>query len=340
MKAWRNACWAGPNIPSRSSGWGPGSSAPTGARSASATRWRSWTRRSEAGVTFFDTADVYGDGRSEQLIGRFLARQPRPGGHGGDQDGSPGGAGAGELRRWPTSAPGPTGRGAISSVDQLDLVQLHCPPTAVYSHDARLRRAGHPGRRGGDRGSTGSASRPATRRSPPSRRRGDRDRADHPQRLPAQAAGVRAARRPSRPGSGSSPGCRWPAACSAAATPATRPSRRTTIGPTTGTARRSTSGRPSPASTTRPGSRPPRSSPGWSRRYGAEVTPAQAALAWIVQQPAVTTVIPGARSVEQARSNAAAGSLPPLSPQLRTALAELYDRRDPRERPLPLVTLR
>src|SRR6185312_17215965 len=27
----------------------------------------------DAGVTFFDTADVYGDGRSEQLIGRFLA---------------------------------------------------------------------------------------------------------------------------------------------------------------------------------------------------------------------------------------------------------------------------
>ena len=27
----------------------------------------------EAGVTFFDTADVYGDGRSEQLLGRFLA---------------------------------------------------------------------------------------------------------------------------------------------------------------------------------------------------------------------------------------------------------------------------
>ena len=26
----------------------------------------------EAGVTFFDTADVYGDGRSEQIVGRFL----------------------------------------------------------------------------------------------------------------------------------------------------------------------------------------------------------------------------------------------------------------------------
>src|SRR5688500_2577131 len=30
----------------------------------------------EAGVTFFDTADVYGDGRSEQAIGAFLADNP------------------------------------------------------------------------------------------------------------------------------------------------------------------------------------------------------------------------------------------------------------------------
>ena len=30
----------------------------------------------EAGVTFFDTADVYGDGRSEQAIGKFLADNP------------------------------------------------------------------------------------------------------------------------------------------------------------------------------------------------------------------------------------------------------------------------
>src|SRR3954465_12093665 len=30
----------------------------------------------DAGVTFFDTADVYGDGRSERLVGRL--RQERP----------------------------------------------------------------------------------------------------------------------------------------------------------------------------------------------------------------------------------------------------------------------
>ncbi len=33
----------------------------------------------EAGVSFFDTADVYGDGRSESIIGRFLAANPDAG---------------------------------------------------------------------------------------------------------------------------------------------------------------------------------------------------------------------------------------------------------------------
>ena len=31
----------------------------------------------QAGVTMFDTADVYGDGRSEQCIAEFLAAHPR-----------------------------------------------------------------------------------------------------------------------------------------------------------------------------------------------------------------------------------------------------------------------
>ncbi len=30
----------------------------------------------QAGITFLDTADVYGDGRSERLIGGFLAANP------------------------------------------------------------------------------------------------------------------------------------------------------------------------------------------------------------------------------------------------------------------------
>lgn len=57
------------------------------------------------------------------------------------------------------------------------------------------------------------------------------------------------------------------------------------------------------------------------------VTPAQFALRWIVDTPGVSIVIPGARNAEQARANAAAGSLPPLSASQRDAVAALYDRR-------------
>jgi aryl-alcohol dehydrogenase-like predicted oxidoreductase len=60
---------------------------------------------------------------------------------------------------------------------------------------------------------------------------------------------------------------------------------------------------------------------------GLDVTPAQAAIAWIVQQPGVSTVIPGARNVDQARANAAAGLVGDLPPALLEAVADLYDRR-------------
>jgi aryl-alcohol dehydrogenase-like predicted oxidoreductase len=63
------------------------------------------------------------------------------------------------------------------------------------------------------------------------------------------------------------------------------------------------------------------------RDHLGDVPPAQAALAWVVQQPGVSTVIPGARSAEQARANAAAGFLPPLPQAFLDAVAELYDRR-------------
>ena len=59
----------------------------------------------------------------------------------------------------------------------------------------------------------------------------------------------------------------------------------------------------------------------------ADVTPAQVAIAWAWQQPGVSTVIPGARNVEQARANAAAGGLGPLPASLLEAIADLYDRR-------------
>lgn len=58
-----------------------------------------------------------------------------------------------------------------------------------------------------------------------------------------------------------------------------------------------------------------------------DLSPARAALAWVAQLDGVTTVIPGARSAAQAQENAAAGSVPPLGPEFTAAVTELYDRR-------------
>ena len=85
----------------------------------------------DAGVTLFDTADVYGDGRSERVIGQFLRerrgeslfvatkmgrRVPL------DLDQYTPEA----FRAWADRSRDNLG------VDRLDLVQLHCLPTAIY----------------------------------------------------------------------------------------------------------------------------------------------------------------------------------------------------------------
>lgn len=57
------------------------------------------------------------------------------------------------------------------------------------------------------------------------------------------------------------------------------------------------------------------------------LAPATAALAWLAQLPGVSTVIPGARSPEQARGNAAAGEVAELGPEFHARIVELYDRR-------------
>jgi aryl-alcohol dehydrogenase-like predicted oxidoreductase len=90
----------------------------------------------DAGVTFLDTADVYGDGRSETLIGRFLKERGRDGlfvatkvGRRADPH-VPEAFTAANLRAWVDRSRANLG------MDTLDLVQLHCPPTPVYSTDA------------------------------------------------------------------------------------------------------------------------------------------------------------------------------------------------------------
>ncbi|MDQ2756149.1 MAG: aldo/keto reductase [Actinomycetota bacterium] len=87
----------------------------------------------ESGVTFLDTADVYGDGRSETLIGRLLRERPDAGLTVATKMGRradplvPEAFTLEAFRGWTDRSRRNLG------VERLDLVQLHCPPTAVYS---------------------------------------------------------------------------------------------------------------------------------------------------------------------------------------------------------------
>jgi aryl-alcohol dehydrogenase-like predicted oxidoreductase len=56
-------------------------------------------------------------------------------------------------------------------------------------------------------------------------------------------------------------------------------------------------------------------------------TMAQFALRWILMWDAVSCTIPGARTAVQARENAAAADLPPLSPEAMAAIRRIYDNR-------------
>ena len=51
---------------------------------------------------------------------------------------------------------------------------------------------------------------------------------------------------------------------------------------------------------------------------------AQSALRWILDHDAVTTVIPGASKVEQARSNSISSDLPPLDLATHQELSQFY----------------
>jgi aryl-alcohol dehydrogenase-like predicted oxidoreductase len=86
----------------------------------------------DAGVNFIDTADVYGDGRSERLIARLKRERPH------DEIFVATKAG----RRLPAQTPEGYTRENLTSwidrslqnleTDTLDLLQLHCPHPAVY----------------------------------------------------------------------------------------------------------------------------------------------------------------------------------------------------------------
>lgn len=84
----------------------------------------------KAGVTFYDTADVYGDGRSEQLVGELRAKHPKKAfvatkmGRRVAQDLI--NYNEANFLAWNDRSREKLG------MDTLDLVQLHCPPDEVY----------------------------------------------------------------------------------------------------------------------------------------------------------------------------------------------------------------
>ena len=87
----------------------------------------------DQGVTFFDTADVYGDGRSEQFCGELHRRHPEvfiatKMGRRAEQ--LPENYNRQNFLEWNDRSRSNLG------VEQLDLVQLHSPPDGVYESDA------------------------------------------------------------------------------------------------------------------------------------------------------------------------------------------------------------
>ncbi|MEO6826683.1 MAG: aldo/keto reductase [Microbacteriaceae bacterium] len=283
-----------------------------------------------AGVSFFDTADVYGDGRSERLIGRFLGERPDlditvATKMGRREAQEPANYTLAKFREWIDRSRKNLG------TDTLDLVQLHCPPSAVIESDAvydgldTLIADGVIAHYGVSVETCDQAlaaiARPGTATVQIILNAFRLKPLDAV--LPAaREAGVGIiARVPLASGLLSG---RYTAQTTFASTDHrtfNRHGEAFDVGETfsgvdfeTGVAA--------------------------AEEFAAAVaiipqldataenlTPAQAALAWVAAQPGVSSVIPGARSIGQATANAAAGSVPPLGDAFEAAVRGIYDRR-------------
>ncbi len=275
----------------------------------------------ETGVTLLDTADVYGDGRSEKLIGAFLASNPGAEftvatkmGRRVTQD--PALYTLDNFRAWTDRSRDNLG------TDTLDLVQLHCPPTPVFSSDAVF-----------DALDTLVAE----------------------QRIAAYGVSVETCEQ-------ALIAIAWPGTATVQiilnafrrkpldkVLPAAQAAR-VGILARVPLASGLLSGRYTHETTFSTDDHRSYNRHGEAFDVGetfsgvdfdtgvdaaaefaglipAGVSPAQAAIRWVIQQPGVTTVIPGARNPGQARQNAAAAQLPPLSDAELAAIADLYDRR-------------
>ena len=276
----------------------------------------------ESGVTFFDTADVYGDGRSERIIGQFIAREAPAGVTVATKMGrrlpeqTPEGYSRANFRAWNDRSRANLG------LDTLDLVQLHCPPTEAYSRDeifdaldelvAEQRIAAYGVSVETVQEALAAIARPGTasvqiilntfRQKPLE------------QVLPAAAeAGVAIiARVPLASGLLSGRYTHDTRFADNDHRSYNRHGEAFDVGETFS---------------------------GIDYDEGVEaarefaalapngVTPAQLALRWILDQPGVTSVIPGARNLQQLQGNTGAAALPPLDDGLRRQVTSLYDRR-------------
>jgi len=275
----------------------------------------------EAGVTLFDTADVYGDGRSESIIGAFLAEHP-------DLDifvatkmgrrlpQEPENYSLANFREW-------TDRSRRNlRQERLDLVQLHCPPTAVFSDDRvydaldTLVEEGAIARYGVSVETTDQAltaiARPgiasvqiilnAFRLKP----------LDAVLPAAAEAGVAIIARVPLASGLLSGKYTRDTVFAADDHRNYNRNGDAFDVGETFS------------GVDFEQGVAAAQEFAEFADSQG--LTPPVAALAWLAQLPGVTTVIPGARNVRQAQSNASAGSVAQLTPEFTQQITELYDR--------------
>ncbi len=272
----------------------------------------------DARVTFFDTADVYGDGRSEQFCGELHARHPEV-------------LVATKMGRRVAQLPENYNRDAFRAwnarsranlgVERIDLVQLHCPPDGVYEDDDafaaldELVEEGHIRAYGVSVETCAQALRAIARprvasvqfilncfRLKP---------LEHV--LPAaRAAGVGIiARVPLASGLLSG-----------------RYDEHTTFAPDD---HRSYNRHGEAFDVGETFAGVPfgvglQATRELARLVDPPMTLAQFALRWVIDQPGVSTVIPGARSADQVRQNVAAAALPPLRPEQLDGVAEVYDR--------------
>ena len=275
----------------------------------------------DSGVTFLDTADVYGDGRSEALVGRVLKERPDAGvtvatkmGRRADPH-VPEAYTLDAFRGWLDRSRRNLG------VDTVDLVQLHCPPTPVFS-DARVFDAldtlveeqvvtayGVSVETVDEALTAIARPQVATvqiilnvfRRKPLERV------------LPAtQEAGVGIiARVPLASGLLSGKYDETTTFGADDHRTYNRAGESFDVGETF-------SGVPFEVGV--------RAARQVARLTPTDATTAQLALRWIIDQPGVSTVIPGARNADQARANAAAAHLGPLDEATLDALRDVYDR--------------